>query len=228
MKLFFRNLAVPGEGIPRDAATAKKGFARLWEIFTVEYKSLFLLSLIFFLFCLPVVTIPAAIAAMTRISIYMVDDEPRFLWHDFVKAFKANFWRATLFGWAIFLAMAGMAVSIIVYRGAFELSQYFIIPACILFAVEIMLNQMLFYAFPMLVRTDLKLRAVFKNAFLLIFIKGNGLKDLAMLVFEAAVFILSIFYAPFTLIILPLCGFSLLSLCATFTAWPSIKKYVIK
>lgn len=57
MKLFFRKLDVPGKGIPRNAATAKKGFARLWEIFTVEYKSLCILSLVFSLFCIPVVTI---------------------------------------------------------------------------------------------------------------------------------------------------------------------------
>ena len=228
MKLFFRKLDVPGKGIPRNAATAKKGFARLWEIFTVEYKSLCILSLVFSLFCIPVVTIPAAMAAMARISVYMVDDEPRFLWHDFLKAFKENFWKATLFGWGMFLAMAIMALSMIVYREGFAQNIYLTIPACILLIVEILFNQMLFYAYPMLVRTDLNLRAIFKNSFLLLFLKGNGIKNFAMLVFEAAVFILSIFYAPFTPAILPLYGFGLLSLCATFISWPSIKQYVIK
>ena len=114
------------------------------------------------------------------------------------------------------------------YREGFAQNIYLTIPACILLIVEILFNQMLFYAYPMLVRTDLNLRAIFKNSFLLLFLKGNGIKNFAMLVFEAAVFILSIFYAPFTLAILPLYGFGLLSLCATFISWPSIKQYVIK
>ena len=42
-----------GQGNPRNAATAKKGFARLWEIFTVEYKSLCILSLVFFFVLYP-------------------------------------------------------------------------------------------------------------------------------------------------------------------------------
>lgn len=228
MKLFFRKMDVPGEGIPRNAATAKKGFARIWEIFAIEHRSLFLMSLIFTLFSLPVVTIPAAIAAMTRISVHMVDDEPRFLWHDYVKAFKENFWRATLLGWIIFIAMAVMAVSIIIYREGFAENKLLIIPAGILLMVEIVFNQMLFYAYPMLVRTDLKLRAIFKNSFLLLFIKGNGLKNVLMTVFEVAMILLGLVFYPYTLAIFPLFGFGLLSVYATYTAWPAIKQYVIK
>ena len=60
-------------GIAKDAPQ-KKGFARYFEILWREFFPLIKLNLLFIISCLPIVTIPAALTAMNRITVTMVRD----------------------------------------------------------------------------------------------------------------------------------------------------------
>ncbi|GAA5202796.1 YesL family protein [Microbacterium jejuense] len=54
------------------------------------------LNLLYLLLCIPIVTIGAATSALYEVTIRYSDDESGHPLKDFLPAFRANFWRATL------------------------------------------------------------------------------------------------------------------------------------
>lgn len=92
--MFFRkDYAKPGPGVERDEPE-KTGVARLAEIFSIECVTLVKLNLLFLLSCLPVVTIPAAVFAMNRVTRRMVLDQPVTLLYHYKTAFRKEWRRA--------------------------------------------------------------------------------------------------------------------------------------
>lgn len=104
--MFFRkDYAKPGPGVDRDEPE-KTGMARLAEIFSIECVTLVKLNLLFLISCLPVVTIPAAVFAMNRVTRMMVLDQPVTLLYHYKTAFKKDWKRAC----AAFFAVAAPLV----------------------------------------------------------------------------------------------------------------------
>lgn len=110
--MFFRkDYAKPGPGVDRDEPE-KTGVARLAEILSIECVTLVKLNLLFLLSCLPVVTIPAAVFAMNRVTRMMVLDQPVTLGYHYKAAFKGE-WKlayAAFFAVAIPLVLSGCGV----------------------------------------------------------------------------------------------------------------------
>ena len=77
-------------GIDKNAPQ-KKGFARYFEMLWREFFPLLKLNLLFIISCLPIVTIPAALTAMNRITVTMVRDRNYFMLSDYWDAFKRDF-----------------------------------------------------------------------------------------------------------------------------------------
>lgn len=106
---WFANLYfAEGPGIPKDAPKAT-GLRLLGQIVMREWWELIKLNLLFAVFALPLVTLPAAYVAMTGIATTMVEDRHHYLWRDFRDTFMACFWTAGLAG-AILLALEALAV----------------------------------------------------------------------------------------------------------------------
>ena len=104
--MFFRkDYAKPGPGVDRDEPE-KTGLSRLGEIFSIECVTLVKLNLLFLLSCLPVVTVPAAVFAMNRVTRMMVLDQPVTLLYHYKMAFKREWGRA----YAAFFAVAAPLV----------------------------------------------------------------------------------------------------------------------
>ena len=100
--MFFRkDYAKPGPGVDRDEPE-KTGAARMAEIFSIECVTLVKLNLLFLLSCFPVVTIPAAVFAMNRVTRMMVLDQPVTLVYHYKTAFRKEWRRA----FAAFFAVA--------------------------------------------------------------------------------------------------------------------------
>ena len=97
-----------GPGIPKDAP-AKTGLALFADILAREWWEMVKLNILFLLACLPVVTLPAALAAMARVSVAFVEDRNTYLLRDFTEAFLHYFWRATAWGLAL---TGGLALGI--------------------------------------------------------------------------------------------------------------------
>jgi uncharacterized membrane protein YesL len=93
-----------GRGIPKDAPK-KAGLALFAEIFAREWWEIVKLNILFVLAAMFVVTLPAALVAMARICIAFVEDRNTYLLRDFTEAFLRYFWRATLWGVVLTIAL---------------------------------------------------------------------------------------------------------------------------
>ncbi|MGO7399476.1 DUF624 domain-containing protein [Rhizobium ruizarguesonis] len=94
-----------GPGIPKDAPK-RTGLALFAEILVREWWEMVKLNFLFILAGLFVVTLPAALAAMARVSVALVEDRSTYLLRDFTEAFLRYFWRATAWGLALAVALA--------------------------------------------------------------------------------------------------------------------------
>jgi uncharacterized membrane protein YesL len=94
-----------GPGIPKDAPK-RTGLALFAEILVREWREMVKLNFLFILAGLFVVTLPAALAAMARVSVALVEDRNTYLLRDFTEAFLRYFWRATAWGLALAVALA--------------------------------------------------------------------------------------------------------------------------
>lgn len=90
---FHHDYSTPGPGIDPDAPE-KTGIARFVEILQLECGTLLKLNLLFLLCCVPVVTIPPAVYAMTCVIRRMVRDEVVLLGHHYFTAFRKGFFRS--------------------------------------------------------------------------------------------------------------------------------------
>ena len=84
-----------------------------------KLADIFILNLIFLIFCIPIVTIGAAFSAAYYIGFKMVKDEESYIVRGFLKAFKDNFKQATII-WLIVLVVIGVLYAdfrIMVYSG---------------------------------------------------------------------------------------------------------------
>ncbi|RXT17893.1 hypothetical protein B5P46_29070 [Rhizobium leguminosarum] len=103
-----------GPGIPKDAPK-RAGLALFAEILVREWWEMVKLNILFILAALFVVTLPAALAAMARVSVALVEDRNTYLLRDFTEAFLRYFWRATAWGLALGSALAIGLYAILTY-----------------------------------------------------------------------------------------------------------------
>ena len=90
--MFRRNRE--GAGLPLPEG----GFRRYTAVLGTNLWKLIELNLLFLLFCLPVVTIPAALCGMNRVCMLLIRNGYCFLWDDFWQEFRRSFKRTLLPG----------------------------------------------------------------------------------------------------------------------------------
>lgn len=211
--------------IAKDAPK-KKGFARVMETLWREFWSLLMLNILFLVSCLPVVTIPAALTAMNRITVTMVRDENFFLWADYWKAFKRDFLKSLLAGVIFVIAMALFLVAVLFYLSlAQDSTRVFMVVAAFAIALFVIAYMASLYFFPMLALVDLPMKALLRNSFMLMFV--NIGRSLLALLFCAVLLGLGIgmmpLSAPFVLLIM----FSLTNLLVNFQTYQIIEDRVM-
>lgn len=225
MSFLSHNYNKPGPGIPKDAPK-KKGIALFFDILFREFGGLVKLNLVFILFCLPIVTIPAATTAMCRIVLYMIRDESHFLWFEFLKTFRAEFRPSLLCGLVVFVPGLLFLLSFFYYLPMIESDVLMVFPLFVsilgLFAVFTVDS----YTFPMLALLDLKPRAILKNAFSLTVVRF--LYNLASFAIALALVMLSIFFFPVTLPVILFILFSFTRLATCMFAYSGMVKFVIR
>lgn len=214
----------PGPGIEKDAPHAK-GLRLFFQILFREFFSIIKASCLFLLFSIPVVTLPAAYCAMSRITVSMVQDRPYYLWSDFWGAFRNEFGKATAAGLLLSGGMAAAGFAAYFYGGRVAVNRLYCLPfgvACLGF---FWLLLTCFSVFTMLVLTDLPLRKVLKNAFLLV-APSLGCVALSLIACAALLFAAFCFF-PYSLLPAALIYPALFNLIATFGAYGKIKRYVV-
>ena len=92
MGIFRKNYDREGAGNPLPEG----GFRRYCVVLATHFWTLIELNLMFVLFSLPIITLPAALCAMNRVCLLLIRNGYCFLWHDFWKEFKSSFLRSLL------------------------------------------------------------------------------------------------------------------------------------
>ena len=142
----------------------KHMFVVLWR----EVYTLIRANLCFLLFCLPVVTIPAALTALHGICVDAVRGEKCSVMKIFLKTIRHQFIQS----WGVFLVLA-LLEFVSAYGAWFYFRQGNVVMGILglfMTVVAVVTLLMIPYCFCMLARVDLPLKKVLKNAFLLVFL----------------------------------------------------------
>lgn len=211
------------------ASRTPEGIPRLWEIFRAKWWELMKLSVCTGLLCLPVITIPAALTAMTACLLAMIHDQPQFLLYSFRSAFNGNFRKGTLLGGTYLLLLLLCAVGAWVYFNA-QMENALVFNVCgavMLGSAQVLLLAM-YYAYPMLIATELPLKKIFRNSILLVFLRGNICRNLQMLAGEALLVFLCYWFYPYSIVLLAAVWLALFGLLVVYLAWLGLEQYVLK
>ena len=220
MALF--NYSKPGPGVDKGE-TRKNRFFYFWELYLRKLWKLMELNLLYLLCCIPVVTIGPATAGMVYVLRNYADTRSTFLCYDFFQAFKKNF-KQSLAIFFIDIPLTAVAGFAFYFYLNIE-SKLKFLPAGISLLVVILLTFMRFYTYLMAVTVDLKLKHIFKNAFIFSFI---GLKsNIFSLIFSALVLAVAFVLLPYGYLILGLIAFSTMGFIQVYNAYPYIVKYIV-
>lgn len=201
-----------------------RGIRLFLRICLMEWKNLILLNLLFILFCLPVLTIGPATAAMAKITLSMVEDHPVDLWYDFRNAFRDSLTQGIPAGFLTGAFIAAISFSAYYYLTHLQqgLWMYFLFAVTLVILFVALLACI--YVYPQVAALSLPLKSVFKNSILLALL---GLKHSApaLISILAALSVPVVF--PAMLPALIFVTFSFISLISSFAAWTDIKKHII-
>jgi len=200
----------------------RKGMELFFYVFWHQFWEICKLNMIFILFCIPVVTIPTALTAMHRITMYMFMDKTFYTFSDFFETFKAEWKRSSIAG-SIYFSL--LAVSVFgMYFYSLVINNFVLYSIAMLICALILIAG--FYLFPMLAVLDMSLKDIFKNSILLIFIRMPY--NILTLLATAMLTLLIWMFLPFSMIGLICFVFAMNGLIISFCAYGSLKKYVIK
>ncbi len=225
MKIFSRDFNKEPKVDFKDLPP-KKGLALFMQVFAQEFWTLIKLNLLFVLFCIPVVTIPAATTASIKITLNMVREKNFFLWFEFFKCFKQEFKKSTVAGFILVICLA-LSVAGIIYSGASELGDFAsnVITGteiAVLF-ISILLSM---YVYPMIAITYLNIGTIFKNALILIVVRLPY--NLFALIMCGLLALAGYVLFPLSILLAIFCLFSWMQLITAFCAYSGLKKYVLQ
>lgn len=197
-----------------------KVFSTIWR----EFWSLIKLNFLFILFCIPIITIPASITAMSKISYSMGKNKNFFLWNDFWNTFKKEFGKSLIGGLIITALIAVFSLSMYVYAQLYGSSKLFIILAGCSLGMLLIVLCASFYFFPMLAMVELSLKQLLINSVLMCFpcIKRTLLALLSFILFMG----IGIGLLPYSIVYVATIMFSLLSVTIVMSVYPAIESRV--
>lgn len=223
MGLFYNN-DVAGAGVSKNGPK-KKPFFRYWELFANKFWTFFKINLVYFLFCIPVVTFGPATAAMTALMRNIYLERPQFIFHDFWVQFKKNFKQSFIIG---ILDIFVIGVSILTFW-YYSLHPDMDSAAKVLYALaiaaQVLFVMMNFYIYPQIVSLNLGLGGIIKNSVILVFVNLWG--ELIALACVAAYAALLMFFNIFVLMLAPIVPFAWIAFTSVFCCYPAIQKYII-
>lgn len=212
---------------PGGERTAKqlpqKGAARFFYLAYTHFAKLVGANMLFLLFCVPVVTIPAALSGMNRVCILLVREGTCSVWRDFILEFKNSFLKslpvgalcAFLFADAALCAFLGLA-------GASVFSAALFISALILFIFAVLLSCT---SSTIMSLVSLKSGDILRDAVSLIL--RNPVADLYLLIFVGGGIAAAVAFLPFSVPVIAVIWPSFLSLAASMILNGPIQNCII-
>lgn len=212
-------------GIDKNAPK-KKGFARYLETLWREFFPLLKLNLLFLISCVPIVTIPAALTAMNRITVTMVRDRNYFMLSDYWDAFKRDFWRSLLAGvlFAVALGIFGLSTWFY-YMLAQASNKFFLVFAGVSLGLLLTAYGGAVYFFPMLAMVELPTKKLLQNSLIMVYTCFK--KSIPAIVISLVILLAGVGLLPFSLLFIVLIMFSLVSMTSNFFIVRSIETVVL-
>jgi uncharacterized membrane protein YesL len=160
----FNNYTKEGKGVSKNQNTPR--LVLFFQILFRKFWSLIVVNLLYFVFCIPVVTIGPATAGMTKILRNYAREEHAFIWGDFIETFKKNFKQAFLYSvldllvsaflFLDFVAAMNMPLNVIMRGLSFAA----------IFLGAFIWTVMRYYIYSMMITFRLSLKELLKNAFI--------------------------------------------------------------
>lgn len=256
MGMFGQDYESAGVGIAKNAPK-KKGVFRFFELVFRKFWKIVQVNMLYSVFYLPLVVafyalfgmsnrnlgiilavicillftvlVGPATAGMMKILRNYTLERHAFILTDFKKAFSENFKKATALGIIDVLLIASVSSAVYVYSHlADAYGNGMLVFFVISLSIGIMAVMMNFYAYLMIIATDLSFKNIMKNSLALacVALKKN-LITLLIVIIVSAVFIFLIIFNMATLFLLPLVPAALLGFVVAFNSYPVIQKYVI-
>lgn len=179
---------------------------------------------------LPLILMAPFSAGMAFVTRNFAREEHAFVWSDFWEAVGKNWKPSLLNGVIVYVAYVFLSFSIFFYSNQMSSNWLYIIPFAI---CAILLLLMLFaqYYIPLMIVTmDLKLRHIYRNAFIFAIL---GLPRNILITLILVAMVVGTLYCPggflaIPLILLILIVFSFVSYLCSFVAYPMLDKYLIQ
>lgn len=254
--IFNKDYESAGAGIPKNAPK-KKGIALFFEIFLRKFWKILEVNLLYYLFFSPLLLSSTALAYIDNgvvagiISIilfvaFMVLIGPAsagvakimrkyrleknsFIMHDFFSAFKENFLKASVIGFADILLALCTYAAVRVYPLMVEMagSKLMYIPLIIVISFALIALMMNFYIFLLMVATDLSMKNLLKDSLYLAFLDLKATLITFVIVVGVVAALILLVPMAYLMIILPFFPFGFLAFVVAFNCYPVIQKYVI-
>ena len=214
-----------GPGVRKDAPK-KKAFFAFFDIYIKRFWKLIELNLLYFICCIPIITIGPATAGFTYVLRNWARDDHAFLLSDFWDGARKN-WKQ-----AFTVSLIQLFVIVCLIFGILQFNPndtlfviYFVVAVCI----NVLFSMMMLYVYPMMVTFKFNLKQLFKNAFIFanIGIKTNIITLLLIIILTVPFFILFWFF-PFIIVLLPTILLSTIGLIINFNVYPYLEKYIIE
>lgn len=200
---------------------------RFWQTLYPHLFELVKLNLLFALFCLPVVSIPAAVTAMTRINLHIINGEPYSLWEDFFTVFRDEFFSSLKLGAALLLCGLLFYYVFWFYQSASSTSVVLmgllrtltLLPLLIVYLASC-------YQWVMLSAVSLKTVAIIKNSVLLSVVCVR--QTLVCLITGVIFALVGVSSLPYSTPFLLVGGLALWNFICTYAVYPQIKRLIIE
>lgn len=225
----FTNFQKAGPGIPKNAPKKRRLF-NFFDIFFRKFWKLITLNLLYFLFCIPIITIGPATAGMTKVLRNFSQEKHAFIWMDFFEAFKKNFKQSLPIGIINTIFAVGVVLGFNIYSQMAAENKFFYIPFVICIAISATVLMMNFYIYLMIITVDLPLMQIIKNSFILTCtgIKTNIFTLIGIALAVGLPIIGSYYISSLFLFLFPVIIFSLTGLIICYNSYPIIQKHVIE
>lgn len=229
----FTNYNNAGRGIPK-MPREKRGFVKFMEVFGRHFWDLVLLNLLYIVFCIPIITFGPATAGLIKVTRNYSQERSCFMLHDFWKTFKTTFKQSFPMGLIDLFLVIWSGVMISFYYQMSLLHSYGKVLLVIAISLLLIIFLMHLYIYLLIVSTNLKLRQIIKNSFLLISI---AIKPTLITFFSAIGILIALILFILTatgigllidLVLIAGLIFSTFAFIIGYNCYPIIRKYVIQ
>ena len=196
----------PGPGVTEEVPSG--GPKRLWFVIKTHYMELIGLNILFLVFCIPIITIPAAFSGMTNILMKWIRSDPVFFWQDFFAEFKAKFVKRLL-TWLL-LIISPISLSLYPVMLGYKNTGSYILLLTGAFSLIFQA-----YLFPIFVIVDIPVGTALKDAVFLTFVEWKC--TIRILITTGILFTACLFFTLFTIPVIVICLVSLYQL--TICLW---------